>query len=34
MHCFRVDAFRHRAALIIAYSEPTSHVYSKLTLIH
>src|SRR5437870_264722 len=33
MHCSRVDAFRHRAAVIIADPAPASHVYRWLTLI-
>jgi hypothetical protein len=32
MHCSRVDAFRHRAASIIADRDPASHVYPSLTL--
>jgi hypothetical protein len=33
MHCSRVDAFRHRAAPIIADQAAASHVYPWLTLI-
>ena len=33
MHCSRVDAFRHRAAPIIADHAAASHVYPWLTLI-
>jgi hypothetical protein len=33
MHRSRVDAFRHRAAAIIADREAASHVYPSLTLI-
>jgi hypothetical protein len=33
MHCSRVDAFRHRAASIIADRAAASHVYPLLTLI-
>ena len=32
MHCSRVDAFRHRAAAIIADPGTGSHVYRWLTL--
>ena len=32
MHCSRVDAFRHRAAVIIAHPAAGSHVYRWLTL--
>src|ERR1700710_1122088 len=32
MHCSRVDAFRHRAAAIIADHTRVSHVYPLLTL--
>ena len=32
MHCSRVDAFRHRAAPIIADHAAVSHVYRSLTL--
>jgi hypothetical protein len=33
MHCSRVDAFRHRAAAIIADRATAGHVYPWLTLI-
>jgi hypothetical protein len=32
MHCSRVDAFRHRAAAIIADRTPVGYVYPWLTL--
>jgi hypothetical protein len=33
MHCSRVDAFRHRAASIIADRSEVGHTYPRLTLI-
>jgi hypothetical protein len=32
MHCSRVDAFRHRAALIITQRTAVGHGYHRLTL--